>query len=85
LGTAVLTGPRTHNFEDIFRVLIAAQGEGLVHTTQELAALAGRLIANPDLARSLGEKARTAAAGLSGALNKSVDLAEDLLAHHACA
>jgi 3-deoxy-D-manno-octulosonic-acid transferase len=83
LGTAVLTGPYTHNFEETFRVLLAAQGEGLVHSADELSTLACRLIDDPQLARRLGERAKMAAAGLAGALKKSIDVAEALLARHA--
>ena len=85
LGTAVLTGPHTHNFDDTFRVLLEAQGEGLVRTVEDLHALVARLIAHPELARGLGEKARAAAVAMAGALKDSVDLAEALLARHACA
>src|SRR5215510_3799018 len=51
LGTAVLTGPHTHNFDETFRVLLAAQGEGLVRTVEELHAIVTRLIRDPALAR----------------------------------
>jgi 3-deoxy-D-manno-octulosonic-acid transferase len=84
LGRAVLTGPYTHNFAETFRVLLAAQGEGLVHNVEELSALAERLIDDPQLARRWGERGRMAAAGLSGALKKSIDVAEAVLARHAC-
>jgi len=85
LGTAVVTGPHTHNFEDIFRVLLEAQGEGRAQTTEELHALVSRLIDDPGLARRLGEKVRAAADALAGALKDSIDTAEALLARHACA
>jgi 3-deoxy-D-manno-octulosonic-acid transferase len=83
LGTAVLTGPYTHNFDETFRVLLDAQGEGLVRTVDELQALVARLTADPDLARRLGERAQTAALGMAGALKKSVNVAETLLACNA--
>ena len=85
LGTAVLTGPHTHNFDETFRVLLAAQGEGLGQSADELRALVARLIDNPEHARRLGERAQIAAAGMGGALKHSVDLAEALLSRHACA
>ena len=85
LGTAIVTGPHTHNFEDTFNVLLAAQGGGRVRTAEELHALVARLIDDPDLARRLGEKARAAASAMAGALKDSIDTAEALLAHHACA
>ena len=83
LGTAVLTGPQTHNFEETFGVLLAAQGEGLVRTVDDLHAIVARLIRDPALARRFGEKAQAAAAGMGGALKHCIELAEALLAHHA--
>ena len=85
LGIAVLTGPHTHNFDETFRVLLDAQGMGMVRTSDELSTLAVKLINDPDLARRWGERARTAAAGMEGALKASVDVAEALLACHASA
>jgi 3-deoxy-D-manno-octulosonic-acid transferase len=85
LGAAIITGPHTHNFEDTFRVLLEAQGEGRVTTPEELHALVARLIHDPDLARRLGEQARAAASAMAGALKDSIDTAEALLARHACA
>jgi 3-deoxy-D-manno-octulosonic-acid transferase len=79
----VVTGPYTHNFEETFRVLLAAQGEGLVHSADELSTLAAKLIDDPGLARRMGEKALAATIGLGGALKKSIDVAETLLARHA--
>src|SRR5258706_7147690 len=60
LGTAIVTGPHTHNFEEIFPVLLAAQGEGRVNSTEELSRLVQRLIANPDIATELGTRAKSA-------------------------
>jgi 3-deoxy-D-manno-octulosonic-acid transferase len=85
LGTAVLTGPHTHNFDETFRELLAAQGEGLVRTAEELRVLVARLIEDRDLARRLGERAQAAAAAMGGALEDSIHVAEALLAHHASA
>src|SRR5262245_10005513 len=84
LGTAVLTGPHTHNFEETFRILLDAQGDGLVRTGDQLSWLVVKLINNPELAKRLGDKAQGAVAGMSGALKASVDVAEALLARHAC-
>jgi 3-deoxy-D-manno-octulosonic-acid transferase len=84
LGTAVVTGPHTYNFEETFRVLLAAQGEGLVRTAEDLHAVVMRLIDDLPLAHHLGERAQMAAAGMGGALKHTLDVAEALLAHHAC-
>jgi 3-deoxy-D-manno-octulosonic-acid transferase len=84
LGTAVITGPHTHNFDETFRVLLTAQEEGLVRTIEDLHALVARLIDDRALAHHLGERALMAAAGMGGALKHSTELAEALLARHAC-
>ena len=84
LGTAVITGPHTYTFDETFRVLLAAQGDGLVRTAEDLHAVVARLIDDPSLAHHLGERAQAAAAGMGGALKHTVDVAEALLAHHAC-
>jgi 3-deoxy-D-manno-octulosonic-acid transferase len=81
----VITGPHTHNFDETFRVLLEAQGEGLVRTVEDLLALVARLIDDPELAKNLGESAQRAADGMAGALKDSIDVAEALLARHACA
>jgi 3-deoxy-D-manno-octulosonic-acid transferase len=83
LMRAVLTGPHTHNFEETFRVLLAAQGEGLVRNADELGALVIRLINDPTHAQRLGQRCNAAAASLSGALKKSIDAAEALLSRNA--
>ncbi len=83
LGTAVITGPHTHNFEETFRVLIEAQGEGRVQNADELHALVAGLIDDPERTRRLGNKAQAAADAMAGALKDSIDTAEGLLAHHA--
>lgn len=83
LGTAILTGPHTQNFEEIFQVLLNAQGEGRVHSVDELSALALKLITNPAEAVLLGSKAKQAAESLGGALAATVELAETMLERHA--
>lgn len=85
LGTAIITGPHTHNFDETFRALLAAQGDGLVRTADDLHALVARLIDDRALAHHLGERAQSTAAGMGGALKHTVDVAEALLARHACA
>src|SRR5258706_8553250 len=60
LGTAIVTGPHTHNFEEIFPVLLAAQGESRVHSVEELSRLVHNLIADPGIAAQLGIRAKSA-------------------------
>lgn len=83
LGTAILTGPHTHNFNETFRILLAAQGEGRVETAEELTASVLRLNADPNSATRMGRAAKQAAESMGGALAKTVDMAETLLASHA--
>jgi 3-deoxy-D-manno-octulosonic-acid transferase len=83
LETAILAGPHTQNFEDIFGVLFDAQGEGRVHTQEELSSLALKLIADPARAARLGASAKAATETLGGALAATVELAETMLQSHA--
>jgi 3-deoxy-D-manno-octulosonic-acid transferase len=83
LETAILAGPHTENFEDIFRVLLNAQNEGRVRSPDELGSLAARLISDPGLAARLGASAKAAAETLGGALAATVTLAETMLQSHA--
>jgi 3-deoxy-D-manno-octulosonic-acid transferase len=76
-----VTGPHTHNFEEIFPVLLAAQGDGLVHSAEELSMLVQKLIANPAAAAQLGTRAKSASDCLRGALSATVAAAESLIAH----
>jgi 3-deoxy-D-manno-octulosonic-acid transferase len=79
LNAAVITGPYTDNFEEIFRVLLNAQGEGRVRNVDELTALVVSLAANPVAAARLGRIAKAAAETLGGALSRTLDAAEKLL------
>ena len=83
LGTAIITGPHTGNFDEIFRTLLEAQGEGRVNSTSELASLANRWLSEPGLIAKRGVHVKAAAEALSGALTATVELAENLLVAHA--
>ena len=83
LGAAIMAGPHTDNFEEMFRVLLDAQGEGRVNSASDLAALADRWLADPALVSALGGRAKRAAESMGGALEATVELAEDLLSSHA--
>ncbi|HEX3484495.1 MAG TPA: 3-deoxy-D-manno-octulosonic acid transferase [Micropepsaceae bacterium] len=85
LQRAILTGPYTENFAETFRVLLDAQGEGRVHSAEELAACTLDLIADPEKCARLAAGAKRAADSLGGALATTVKLTETLLAHHAAA
>jgi 3-deoxy-D-manno-octulosonic-acid transferase len=81
LGSAVVTGPHTHNFEDIFVSLLAAQGDGRVHSSEELSRLVQKLIADPATAEQLGACAKSASDCLKGALSATIMMAETLITH----
>jgi 3-deoxy-D-manno-octulosonic-acid transferase len=81
LNTAVLTGPYTQNFEDIFGVILAAQGEGRVTSAPQLIALVSTLIGSPIAAARLGAMAKAAVQPLGGALSSTIRIVESLLAH----
>ena len=79
LGKAVLTGPYTDNFKDIYDAVLGAQESGRVHSAAELQAEVLRLSLHPAAAVQLGEKGAAASAKLSGALNRTFEWTENLL------
>jgi len=83
LGVPVLTGPHTENFAETFRTLMAAQATQPVSGAEDLARMAGALLADPRNALALGAKAKGGVAQLAGALDRTVETAERLLARHA--
>ncbi len=68
LGCAVMAGPHTFNSVTAYAAIFAAQGLGQVQSSTDVAALAGRLFDDPDLAKSLGEAATRGASALGGAM-----------------
>jgi 3-deoxy-D-manno-octulosonic-acid transferase len=83
LDTAILTGPHTENFEEIYRTLLSAQGEGRIDNAEQLVATVLTLIANPIQTARMAGLAKAAAESLGGALGRTVDIAEKLLAAYA--
>jgi len=81
LGCAVLAGPYTFNFASAYEAIFRAQEKGRVTTTGEIAALAGALLENSAAAHTLGQAAAGAAQSLSGAVAKTFDITEKLLAN----
>jgi 3-deoxy-D-manno-octulosonic-acid transferase len=79
LGCAVLTGPHTYNFTTAFDALLAAQGVGLVNAASDIASLATKLLSDPAEAARLGEAAKAGAAGLGGAVAKTVAIVVKML------
>ncbi len=80
LNCAVIAGPHTSNFAAAYDAIYAAQGDGLVRTSGEIASLAGRLLADPEASRAMGDAAARAAQALSGAMARTREAVEALLA-----
>jgi len=81
LTLAVMAGPHTENFARVYDAVFAAQGAGRVQTSSDIAAFAGRLLADPREAARLGEAAARAAESLGGALEKTRLAVEEMLRH----
>jgi 3-deoxy-D-manno-octulosonic-acid transferase len=81
LGTAIVTGPHTHNFEETFSLLLAAQAGGRVSSAEELSRLVQKLIADPVATAQFGARAKAAADRLRGALSLTIAVAETLITH----
>ena len=80
LRTAVITGPHTHNFDEVFAAILALQGQGRVTSKEQLSAVVSTLICSPVVATRLGALAQQAAEQMSGALAATLSIADDLLA-----
>ncbi|HEX3673118.1 MAG TPA: 3-deoxy-D-manno-octulosonic acid transferase [Rhizomicrobium sp.] len=81
LHCAVMAGPHTGNFTISYDAIFAAQGEGRVHSSGEIAALAGRLFADPAAAHALGDAAARGADRLGGAMERTRIAVENMLSH----
>ncbi|MEJ0026156.1 MAG: 3-deoxy-D-manno-octulosonic acid transferase [Rhizomicrobium sp.] len=85
LHCAVMAGPHTDNSASAYAAIFASQGLGLVRTSAEIAALAGRLLDRPEEAKALGDAAARGAASLGGAVAKTIAVVDSLLGGHATA
>ena len=83
LHCAVLAGPHTFNSASAYEAVFAAQKMGLVRSSSEIASTVERLLADPVRARELGDSAARGAAALGGAVDKTYDAVNALLARHA--
>jgi 3-deoxy-D-manno-octulosonic-acid transferase len=83
LGCAVLAGPHTFNFATAYEAIFSAQDTGLVHSSAEIAGIAGHLLRNPAEAKRLGAAAAGAAGELGGAVAKTVRAVEQLMSANA--
>ena len=80
LDCAVLAGPHTFNFNSAYEAIFQAQGAGRVNTTGEITALAGALLGDLAKARALGQAAHAGAQRLGGAVAKTIEIVEKMLA-----
>jgi 3-deoxy-D-manno-octulosonic-acid transferase len=80
LHCAVMAGPHTENFAPAYEAIFAAQGVGRVRSSSELAALFGRMAADPSEASAIGDAAADAAQSLGGAVERTRFAIETLLA-----
>jgi 3-deoxy-D-manno-octulosonic-acid transferase len=83
LHRGVLAGPHTENFTRTYDAIFAAQGMGRAHSCSEIAKAASGLLADPAKATALGDAAADAAEALGGAVTKTLNAVENLLAPHA--
>jgi 3-deoxy-D-manno-octulosonic-acid transferase len=80
LHCAVIAGPHTSNFVEAYAAIFSAQECGRVATSGDIAAFANRLFANPNEARALGAAAFRGAENLGGAVGKTTQFVETMLA-----
>jgi 3-deoxy-D-manno-octulosonic-acid transferase len=80
LGCAVLAGPHTFNFTSAYDAIFQAQGVGRVNTSGEITAVAGALLGDLARARALGQAAQAGARNLGGAVAKTIDVVQEMLA-----
>ena len=78
-----MTGPYIENFEETFRSLLAAQENAPVHSAEELSEEIWALLSNPKMAAMRGERAKSAVLKMAGALERTLNAAEELLSRHA--
>jgi 3-deoxy-D-manno-octulosonic-acid transferase len=79
LARPVLLGPYMFNFAEIDRQLRAAGGSREVRDAGELARAVGDYVTQPELCRSTGEMARAFVAQNRGALERLLEIIEDLI------
>jgi 3-deoxy-D-manno-octulosonic-acid transferase len=78
-GVAVSTGPTTHNFRDVVRLLKERQALAVVYSGEELTAFVRRCLREPAFAQELGDRAKALVAEQLGATARTVELLETLL------
>lgn len=79
-AAAVLFGPNTMNFRQVVELLLSENAARVVHSPEELQQVVGEYLEHPDLARQLGETARSVVLKQQGATSRTVDLIVEALA-----
>lgn len=79
LGSAVLTGPHWHNFQDIYRALLAAGGAREVRSAMELAQALSMLLNDAEARDEMRSRAQAAIAAMGGALARTLAEIEPFL------
>jgi 3-deoxy-D-manno-octulosonic-acid transferase len=69
LGKPAVTGPDASNWAGVTEALVRAGGLAVVQAPSELSGAIAPLLASPDAARAMGERARRAAAEANGGLD----------------
>ncbi|MDX2202767.1 MAG: glycosyltransferase N-terminal domain-containing protein [Hyphomicrobiaceae bacterium] len=72
-GVMVLTGPHYSNFTDAYRVLLKHQAAQPVHSADEIAHAAQRLLSDPREAAAVAKRATEALSSIAGALPRTLD------------
>ena len=72
LERAVMVGPHTENFSDVYEAILAAQGAGRVRSCAEIVANADRWLANAGEAQAAGAAAANAAAARPAAAKSTM-------------
>ncbi|ODS61492.1 MAG: 3-deoxy-D-manno-octulosonic acid transferase [Arenimonas sp. SCN 70-307] len=80
LGVPSVVGPHTFNFKDVTRHLREAGGLQQVDDADAMAAAVRHLLRDPAARRERGDASRRAVAELGGAVARTLDLADEVLA-----
>lgn len=80
LGVPSVVGPHTFNFRDVTRHLLDAGGLRQVDDAEAMSAAVRGLLGDPAACRAMGDASRRAVAELGGAVARTLDLADEVLA-----
>lgn len=79
LGVPMLSGPHTHNAQDIAELLGQCGAVRIVHSREELAQRAGEWLDDPERARADGRRGQESVAQSRGAVDRLVEMVAPLL------